>query len=194
MKKYGPGETWRDADKSVRIVLMSNGSITSQPTYHRGFNIFWSGTALSLVRNSKTTTKATLLIEKTIDEDERIRYEFKNMHGEIVLSREISDDGSWNDTHFIYDAFGRLAAILPPKLTAQLESSTQTYLHSHTCTDTTAEEIVLRNFFQEEDGHTSSMTRETVRCSARMLSNALKDSGHSDLRIYSAESVSWVPQ
>ncbi|MBR5836360.1 MAG: hypothetical protein IKY66_09400, partial [Bacteroidales bacterium] len=126
LKKYGPGETWRDADKSVRIVLMSNGSITSQPTYHRGFNIFWSGTALSLVRNSKTTTKATLLIEKTIDEDERIRYEFKNMHGEIVLSREISDDGSWNDTHFIYDAFGRLAAILPPKLTAQLESSTQT--------------------------------------------------------------------
>jgi hypothetical protein len=64
-----------------------------------------------------------LLVEKTEDEDGRTRLDFKNVHGETVLSRSVCDDGTWNDTHFIYDAFGRLAAVLPPKLTAMLESS-----------------------------------------------------------------------
>ena len=126
LRKYGPGKSWRDADKSVMMSLMSNGTSASQPTYYRGFSISWSGTALSLVRNSAATVVGTFLIEKTVDEDGRTRYEFKNMHGETVLSREIVDGGSWNDTHFIYDAFGRLAAVLPPKLTVELESASKT--------------------------------------------------------------------
>ena len=123
LKEYGPGKAWRNADKSVRRELMANGTSASNPTYHRGFNISWSGTSLSLTRNAGATSAGSLLIEKTIDEDGRTRLDFINMHGETVLSRSIMNDGSWNDTHFIYDAFGRISAILPPKLTSQLESS-----------------------------------------------------------------------
>ena len=126
LRKYGPGKAWRDADKAVRMSLMSNGTTSSLPTYHRGFSISWSGTAMSLVRNSGPTAAGTLLIEQTMDEDGRARYDFRNMHGEIVLTRMTGDNGSWNDTHFIYDGFGRLAAVLPPKQTSLLESDAAT--------------------------------------------------------------------
>ncbi|MBR2608676.1 MAG: RHS repeat protein, partial [Bacteroidales bacterium] len=123
LRKYGPGQAWRTADKAVRMYQMSNKTDVSDPTYHRGFSISWSGNALTLTREMNCTSAGMLLVEKTEDEDGRIRLDFKNVHGETVLSRSVCDDGSWNDTHFIYDAFGRLAGVLPPKLTAQLESS-----------------------------------------------------------------------
>ena len=123
LRKYGPGQAWRTADKAVRMYQMSNKTDVSDPTYHRGFGISWSGNTLTLTRDLNCTSAGMLLVEKTEDEDGRTRLDFKNVHGETVLSRSVCDDGSWNDTHFIYDAFGRLAAVLPPKLTAQLESS-----------------------------------------------------------------------
>ena len=123
LRKYGPGQAWRTADKAVRMYQMSNKTDVSDPTYHRGYSIFWSGNILTLTRGLNCTSAGMLLVEKTEDEDGRTRLDFKNVHGETVLSRSVCDDGSWNDTHFIYDAFGRLVAVLPPKLTAQLESS-----------------------------------------------------------------------
>ena len=126
LSKYGPGEAWRDSDKAVHTAQMTNVSEQGNIRYHRGFNISWSGATLTLKINTSHTATGRFIIEKTIDEDDRIRLEFKNIYGETVLIRTILDNGSWIDTHFIYDAFGRLAAVLPPKLTAQLESSGKT--------------------------------------------------------------------
>ena len=123
LRKYGPGKAWTDADKAVRMTILSNVTIASQPTYYRGFSISWLGSTLMLSRNANPTTGGTFLIERIEDEDGRVRLDFRNIHGETVLSRAIGDGGVWHDTHFIYDTFGRLAAVIPPKLTADLEAS-----------------------------------------------------------------------
>lgn len=123
LRKYGPGKAWTDADKAVRMTILSNVTIASQPTYYRGFSISWLGSTLMLSRNANPTTGGTFLIERIEDEDGRVRLDFRNIHGETVLSRAIGDGGVWHDTHFIYDSFGRIAAVLPPKLTADLEAS-----------------------------------------------------------------------
>ena len=126
LRNYGPGSSWRDADKAVRTSLLSNVTSASQPSYHRGFDLLWSGHTLTLTRKSSATAAASYLIEKTEDEDGRVRLDFKSIHGDTVLSRMIGPDGLWHDTHFLYDSFGRLAAVLPPKLTAELESASKT--------------------------------------------------------------------
>ena len=125
LRKYGPGKSWTDADKAARNSLLSNGADQTQPTYHRGFSLTWSGSVLTIRRNGTYTYPGTYLVEKTEDEDGRCRYEFKNVRGETVLIRQ-EGGTSWHDTHYLYDSFGRLAAVIPPKLTEELEASTKT--------------------------------------------------------------------
>ena len=125
IRKYGPGKAWRDADKAVRTEVLSNGHDQTLPTCHVGYYITWEESSLTLKRNYGNTSPGTYLIEKTEDEDGRTAYVFKNLYGETVMNRQIGLNGAWFDTHFIYDSFGRLEAVLPPKLTAELEASTK---------------------------------------------------------------------
>ena len=125
MRKYGPGDAWRTADKAVRMCQLSNRTDESDPACHRGFSISWSDGNLTLNRDAVCTSAGRYLIEKTEDEDGRCRLEFKNVRGETVLIRQ-GGGTSWHDTHYVYDSFGRLAAVIPPKLTEELEASAKT--------------------------------------------------------------------
>ena len=124
VEKYGPGKAWSDNDKCDSFEMLSNTSTASQETYHRGFSLSWNGQTLTLNRKGATAA-GNLVITATVDEDGRRGLEFKDLYGKTVMTRLIggTSPAGWNDTHFIYDAFGRLAAILPPKLVAELENS-----------------------------------------------------------------------
>lgn len=123
LRKYLSGTAWREADKAVRSDVYTNSTDPASHAYHRGFKVEWYDTGLMLRREVQPTAKGHFIVEKTEDEDGRLTYTFKDMYGASVLIRRIGDEGIWYDTHYLYDAFGRLSAILPPKLTAELEAS-----------------------------------------------------------------------
>jgi len=126
VSEYGPGADWRTASKDVEQGLMSNSSVSSNMLYHRGFSVTWSSTgALTLTRRSASSA-ATLKVIKTTDEDDRTMLEFYNSYGEKVLERRLMTTSStgWYDTHYVYDDMGRLAVVIPPKLTNSLGNNT----------------------------------------------------------------------
>lgn len=132
VSEYGPGADWRTASKDIEYGLMSNSSVSSNMLYHRGFSVSWSSTgALTLTRKAASSA-ATLKVIKTTDEDDRSVLEFYNSYGEKVLERRLMTTSStgWYDTHFVYDNMGRLAVVIPPKLTNQLGNSTTSWTES----------------------------------------------------------------
>ena len=125
LEYYDPGSAWRSGSgHKVKTTLMSNVASTSAVNYYRGFSLVWTGnTALSLSRSSAPTA-GTMQIIQTEDEDGQKTLQFKDSFGETVLVRKVLSSGSYLDTHYVYDSFGRLAVVLPPKFIASMGSTT----------------------------------------------------------------------
>ena len=125
----GPGQTWRDAGKKVSTEMFTNGSAAGPAELrHQGFTVALTQTGMVLRRNASLTSQGMLNVTKTTSEDEDVTLVFKDMHGDEVLTRRVltesvTGDVTYVDTHTVRDAFGRVAAVLSPKLTKQLETS-----------------------------------------------------------------------
>ena len=132
VSEYGPGADWRTASKDIEYGLMSNSSTSSNTLYHRGFSVSWSSSGVLTLTRKSASAAATLKVIKTIDEDDRTILEFYNSYGEKILERRLMTTSStgWYDTHFVYDNMGRLAVVIPPKLTNQLGNSTTSWTES----------------------------------------------------------------
>ena len=132
VSEFGPGEDWRDASKSIEHELMSNSSVSSNMLYHRGFGVSWSSSGVLTLTRKSASSAATLHIIKTTDEDERAVLEFYNSYGEKILERRPTTTSSsgWYDTHYVYDDMGRLAVVIPPKLTDRLGNSATSWAAS----------------------------------------------------------------
>ena len=122
---YGPGDAWRTSPTHrMQYLLATNSSTTSSAYYYRGFSITWSGnTSLTLSRQSAPSAN-TMRVEETKDEDGQRTLEFKDNFGQTVLVRQILDSSTFSDTYYVYDNFGRLAAVLPPEFVSQIGNST----------------------------------------------------------------------
>ena len=124
-EQYGPGDAWRTSPAHrMQYLLATNSSTTSSAYYYRGFSITWSGnTSLTLSRQSAPSAN-TMRVEETKDEDGQRTLEFKDNFGQTVLVRQILDNSEFSDTYYVYDNFGRLAAVLPPEFVSQIGSTT----------------------------------------------------------------------
>ncbi len=122
--EIGPGSAWRNPVRGVSHGTFTNVTDTSSPYHYSGYSVSWNRDAVS-VRRSSTFSPGTMAISSTTDEDGRVTLEFMNPIGETVLVRQMADStGAVRyDTHYVYDAMGRLSVVIPPSLSDTLSRS-----------------------------------------------------------------------
>ena len=111
----GPGNAWHSANKKVTYrYLVNSGGEARKLRIGTGENDapvsdgFYGG--------------GTLLINTTTDEDNRQVRTYTNKSGEVVL-RQVQQSGGWLLTYYVYDDFGNLRYVLPPKAVQQIGST-----------------------------------------------------------------------
>lgn len=69
----------------------------------------------------------TLAVTRITDENGRSTLEFTDMYGQKNLTRVKGTDGTgtvdYFDTYYVYDAIGRLTAVIPPALSAVFDGN-----------------------------------------------------------------------
>ncbi|MEQ8626122.1 DUF6443 domain-containing protein [Ekhidna sp.] len=83
-----------------------------------------------------------LWMTETIGEDGQTSREFKNGRGELILKRikAATSPVEWYDTYYIYDDFGDIRFVLPPKLVNLTQSPNQTQVRH----------LAFENIYDEE--------------------------------------------
>ena len=112
LREAGPGAAWIMQGKCQTTSYLTNSSSS-----HLSCLLFE-------ISNDKLVNKSyypngALNIVKTVDEDGRSRYEFRDGLGRIVLSRKVLSNVDV-DTYYIYNDMGELCAVLPPEASARL--------------------------------------------------------------------------
>ena len=118
----GAGEAWHASEKEVRKRYLTTDPgkdtlrcriFTAEPSP--------ADTSLTL-RRGGWWPAGSLTVEETTDEDGRKAYVFTDLFGRTVLERSLNAGASatqrFVDTYYVYDAGGRLLAVLPPMLSA----------------------------------------------------------------------------
>ena len=122
---YGPGSAWRGSTKHRMVYSVWANRLVSAMEFVWEFSLSWTGnTSLTLTRSTSTAPTGSLQVLQTTDEDEQRTLEFRNSFGETILVRQVYNDSTFYDTHYVYDDLGRLAAVIPPKLSQRLASGT----------------------------------------------------------------------
>ncbi|MDR0231837.1 MAG: DUF6443 domain-containing protein [Dysgonamonadaceae bacterium] len=107
-EQHGPGQVWQSKPWiSLKTEYLTN--TTTDPC--RNYSI--SGD--NLVKNAADYADGSLYVVRTIDEDNKISFEFRNQLGQVILQRQI-DMGQKHDTYYVYDDYGNLRWILPPMI------------------------------------------------------------------------------
>mgnify|MGYP002692551716 CR=1 FL=1 len=125
VRQYKPGQEWHDKGKSVNVLYTTNTADAGELgclmfTAVEGFNSDMTVTA------SGYYSAGSLQVVKAIDEDGKVRLEFTDRTGNIILHRQIEFKGSvpaFCDTYYIYNDIGNLQAVLPPELSAKATES-----------------------------------------------------------------------
>ena len=110
VRQDGPGDAWYNNGKHTEIKRYTNNTTLLLLSC----NFFEVSASGDLIKRGVYTT-GTLYVTKTTDEDGNDSYEFKNLRGELILSRRIND-GTAFDTYYVYDIKGNLRFVLPPKV------------------------------------------------------------------------------
>lgn len=123
----GYGETVFDGSPLSRVVeqsapgtswMLGNGHTvaTEYGTNAEGEVVFWSVSDAGELVNSGSHSAGTLYLTKVKDEDSTYTVEYKDFEGRVV--RKVADaEGTCKAiTDYVYDDFGRLRWVLPPKL------------------------------------------------------------------------------
>lgn len=125
-KEYGPGQNWRIGHHSVRYEYLSNSTEDNAYAKCRRYAVSFGADGSAIVTNDGLWPDGSLELMKTTDEDDQVVYSFKDMWGQEVLRRVVSEDEAGQtaflDTYYIYDLFGRLNAVLPPSLSRAIQN------------------------------------------------------------------------
>ncbi|QIK52902.1 DUF4329 domain-containing protein [Dysgonomonas sp. HDW5B] len=117
-EEYGPGREWYNNGKSVKKEYLTN-KITSAELSCIWFTVDGEGVNTTLNKNGYYSD-AELFVTKITNEEGSISYEFKNKLGQVLLSRQMNLNKEQKveklDTYYVYDDFGNLCFVLPPKL------------------------------------------------------------------------------
>ncbi len=113
IKQYGPGQDWHNNGKAVstnyKINISDNAAFNCYIYKAGGTN---QSPALTKSGNYPT---GQLFVSEVRDEDDNVSYEFKNNIGQVILTRQISDNAN-HDTYHVYNDCGYLCYVLPPRI------------------------------------------------------------------------------
>ena len=122
-KVTGPGQAWHTAGKGVTSGYLTNtGSSGDASLQCVKYSFTLSGNTGILFGRDGFWPAGSLTVSKTVDEDGRTLWLFKDMRDLTVLERRLAKAASGNtaavyaDTYYLYDDAGRLTAVLPPEL------------------------------------------------------------------------------
>ncbi|MDR0825378.1 MAG: DUF6443 domain-containing protein [Prevotella sp.] len=115
-RRLGPGAYWSVNSNFVGVEYLTNSG-TSGDLACVLYLIDGYGLNTKVRRNGYYKDKQ-LYVTKMIDEEQSVSYEFKNVLGQVILTRQINYDQNNNkqllDTYYVYDTFGNPAYVLPP--------------------------------------------------------------------------------
>lgn len=112
LAQYGPGDAWRTADRAVRTRTLVNDA--SGILSCARFVCSSSRGETPQVTRRGNYPAGELLVTETADEDGRLSYTFLDKSGQTILIRRMN--GSLVlDTYCVYDRFGLLRVVFPPK-------------------------------------------------------------------------------
>lgn len=123
VEQYGPGQDWYSKGASVSTAYKANvagNTVLNCKLYVVGD----TGQTPTLLQNGNYAT-GQLYVTEVKDEDGNTTYEFKDKLDQVVLTRQMKE-GVAHDTYHVYDDFGNLCFVLPPRI--QDEGITQTKL------------------------------------------------------------------
>ena len=122
-KVTGPGQAWHTAGKGTTSGYLTNtGSSGDASLQCVKYSFTLSGNTGILFGRDGFWPAGSLTVSKTVDEDGRTLWVFKDMRDLTVLERRLAKAASGNtaavyaDTYYLYDNAGRLTAVLPPEL------------------------------------------------------------------------------
>ena len=126
--EYGPGKKWHTNGRAVRYEYKTNGSAALLNVTNYRINSA-QDTTVTVQRSGKHAYRS-LSVKSVKDEDGLALLTFTDIFGRTVLERRHPASGEDLDTYYVYDAMGRLAAVLPPALSNIAESTSATRLNS----------------------------------------------------------------
>ncbi len=113
--QWGAGQDWRgSAQRANRIDYQTNNANDV---------ILYQVNGNTLSKNNFYGAEQ-LYVTKTTDEENNPVYEFKDKQGQVVLKRSVTNEAGNHDTYYIYDNFGNLRFVLPPKAEGNIDATT----------------------------------------------------------------------
>lgn len=115
LKQGAPGEEWQLTTIHIKSFSYSTNTLSDKVW-------IWSSGAQGLTASTYYLPGSLATAEMT-DENGNKEREFKDKQNHIVLSEKLMEGGNTLRTYFIYDDFGRLTYVIPPKTTAALPNT-----------------------------------------------------------------------
>lgn len=132
--EYGPGEAWHSNGKAVRHEFLTNDSTPALQCVQ--YDIQWTADTIAVISRRAPYQEGGLTVNSVTNEDGLSLLTFTDLYGQTLLERRRSASGENLDTYYLYDALGRLSAVLPPALSATSEPNASNinkyaYLYRH---------------------------------------------------------------
>lgn len=127
LKQFGPGTEWQNNNKAVETDYQTNTVSAVNGNTHLVCGKYVSTDTKGSISISRSVNYSTgeLYVTRIKDEDGNISYEFKDKLGQVILTRQING-AEILDTYYVYDSYGNLRVVLPPKASDLLISGTWT--------------------------------------------------------------------
>ena len=109
--EYGPGVDWHANGKAIRHEYSTNAANALCK-----YSADRTNDTTVVVSRDGMVAYQTLSVKSVKNEDGLTLQAFTDLFGRILLERRRSASGDKLDTYYVYDAMGRLAAVLPPAL------------------------------------------------------------------------------
>lgn len=132
-----PGAIWKVNDLEMGHTLKFEYQTNSVEDQVRRFEVSFDGGFTDNPQLEDMDVYDPFELFKTIKKDENWQNgqthpndhtteEFKDKQGRLILTRK-SDAGKWHDTYYVYDDFGNLTYVLPPKMTTYKDITQQNW-------------------------------------------------------------------
>lgn len=152
-ESYGPGQAWRENEKSVKYAYLHNTKTGADCCYCLVAKDVGEDIKIDVIGLYDANEVSIL---RTTDEDGNISDQFTDCEGKVILIRQMSN-GVPHDTYFVYDDRGRKRVVLPP-LAADILGSYNTFVCSQ------VEEVQLYGYLYYYDGRDQCIVKKLPGC------------------------------
>ncbi|MBP4139152.1 DUF6443 domain-containing protein [Flavobacterium geliluteum] len=131
LKQAAPGSSWAmNSGHEIKLDYQTN-TATDAVTLYRATASWQAGSGLYEISLAQDGTYEAGELYKTVTYDENsaatpietagATVEFKNKEGQVILKRTYSG-GDKHDTYYVYDLYGNLTYVLPPKVSGTISA------------------------------------------------------------------------